>query len=355
MKYLFFDIECADGGKGTICSFGYIITDENFKILRREDIIINPQGRFNLTGRAGRPDIILAYPMETFKRAPTFDHFYSKIKMLLENEDYTVVGHSVGDDVTYLNKACARYSLEPLSFRFFDTQRMYRAIKGEKNSISLERAFENLTGDEKFRAHQSVEDARATMFVLKALLEQTGMGFLEYAASTDQCTGKTEGGEWTWDYLTPMSEQLHSVVQPNGKNNTIRHGKRNHTFFMRYIESGKPLGEKSDKLAGKKVSVSMNYESRHFKEMLLLVGMIKAAGGEYTVKSSDADVFATYNVTNENGEPRFCTRLQYAKEAIASGRQIEIVTLDELLSLLGTSTDELESTALPDMKNMFLA
>ena len=39
MKYLFFDIECADGGKATICSFGYVITDENFKILRREDKI----------------------------------------------------------------------------------------------------------------------------------------------------------------------------------------------------------------------------------------------------------------------------------------------------------------------------
>ena len=31
MKYLFFDIECADGGKATICSFGYVIADETGK------------------------------------------------------------------------------------------------------------------------------------------------------------------------------------------------------------------------------------------------------------------------------------------------------------------------------------
>ena len=128
MKYLFFDIECADGGKATICSFGYVIADENFKILRREDIVINPQGRFYLTGRAGRPDVHLAYPEATFKRAPAFDKFYNKIKALVENEEYYVVGHSIGDDVTYLNKACARYKLEPLSFRYFDTQRMYREV-----------------------------------------------------------------------------------------------------------------------------------------------------------------------------------------------------------------------------------
>ena len=33
MKYLFFDIECADGGKATICSFGYVIADMDFKII----------------------------------------------------------------------------------------------------------------------------------------------------------------------------------------------------------------------------------------------------------------------------------------------------------------------------------
>ena len=29
MKYLSFDIECADGGKATICSFGYVVADES--------------------------------------------------------------------------------------------------------------------------------------------------------------------------------------------------------------------------------------------------------------------------------------------------------------------------------------
>ena len=155
MKYLFFDIECADGGKATICSFGYVIADMDFRILKKEDIVINPESNFNLTGRDGRPDVQLAYPIATFKRAPNFKHFYEKIKALVENEKYYIVGHSIYDDATYLNKACARYKLDPLNFQYFDTQRMYREIVGDKHSISLENAIVAFELNEKIRYHQS--------------------------------------------------------------------------------------------------------------------------------------------------------------------------------------------------------
>ena len=120
MKYLAFDIECADGGKATICSFGYVIADEQFRILKKEDIVINPQGAFYLTGRGNRPDVQLAYSIERFRRAPSFSHFYNHIKSLLENEKYIVIGHSVADDVAYLNKACKRYKLPALKFSYFE-------------------------------------------------------------------------------------------------------------------------------------------------------------------------------------------------------------------------------------------
>ena len=87
MKYLFFDIECADGGKATICSFGYVITDMDFNILDHDDILMNPEGRFYLTGRAGRPDVNLAYPIEHFKNAPNFKAFVNG-KLSFEPESY---------------------------------------------------------------------------------------------------------------------------------------------------------------------------------------------------------------------------------------------------------------------------
>lgn len=346
MKYLFFDIECADGGKATICSFGYVIADENFKILRREDIVINPQGRFYLTGRAGRPDVHLAYPEATFKRAPAFDKFYNKIKALVENEEYYVVGHSIGDDVTYLNKACARYKLEPFSFEYFDTQRMYRELTGDKKSISLEKALATFEIDERFRYHQSVEDARATMFLLKALLAKANASFEDYRTSTDRCTGKTKNGKSEWDYTPPMTEgrrlRERGLRGEKGDNVMLR-GRRNHTLFLRYLDFGDPIGEKSDKLAGKKVSVSMNYETEHFKEMIRLAGLVKAAGGEYVLKASSVDIFATFDCLDEDGNLRRCSRGEYVRDEIQKGRNIEVITLDGLLELLGTSREEIEA------------
>ena len=45
MKYLFFDIETitAKTINNRIVSFGYVLTDENFNEIFKEDIFINPQ------------------------------------------------------------------------------------------------------------------------------------------------------------------------------------------------------------------------------------------------------------------------------------------------------------------------
>lgn len=43
MNFLFFDIECAVcNQEKRICSFGYVLTDCNLNIIKKEDILINP-------------------------------------------------------------------------------------------------------------------------------------------------------------------------------------------------------------------------------------------------------------------------------------------------------------------------
>ena len=132
--------------------------------------------------------------------------------------------------------------------------------------------------------------------------------------------------------------------------NVMLRGRRNHTLFLRYLDYGEAIGEKSDKLKGKKVSISMNYETEHFKEMIILAGMIKAAGGEYVLKASTVDIFATFDAIDEDGNPRRCSRGEYVKAEIESGRNIEIITLNDLLKLLGTSLEELENATPIDVE-----
>ena len=354
MKYLSFDIECADGGKATICSFGYVIADEQFNVLKKEDIVMNPEGKFDLEGRAGRPDVKLAYSKERFLRAPKFPHFYTRIKALLENGEYCVIGHSVADDVAYLNKACKRYGLPALAFSYFDTQRFYREVTGERRTISLEKAILALDVACNVQYHRSDEDALATLLVLQKLVQQKGMPFTEYIATPNPCTGKTENYEWRWDVApanvrTTARRPREGGLREEKYENVMLKGRKNHTLFLRYLDHGEGICEKSDKLAGKKVSVSMNYAVNHFKEMNRLVGLIMAAGGEYVLKASTVDVFATFEQIEENGNIRRCSRGEYVKAAVASGAKIEIVTLDELLALLGTTREALESAPALDI------
>ena len=223
---------------------------------------------------------------------------------------------------------------------------MYRELTGDKKSISLEKALAAFEIDERFRYHQSVEDARATMFLLKALIAKANASFEDYRTSTDRCTGKTANGKSEWDYTPPMTEgrrlRERGLRGEKGDNVMLR-GRRNHTLFLRYLDFGKAIGEKNCKLTGKKISISMNYETEHFKEMVIIAGMIKAAGGEYVLKASTVDVFATFDAIDEDGNSRRCSRGEYVKAEIDNGRDIQIITLDELLRLLGTSLEELEN------------
>ena len=87
----------------------------------------------------------------------------------------------------------------------------------------------------------------------------------------------------------------------------------------------------------------MNYETEHFKEMIRLAGLVKAAGGEYVLKASSVDIFATFDCLDEDGNLRRCSRGEYVRDEIQKGRNIEVITLDGLLELLGTSREEIEA------------
>jgi DNA polymerase III epsilon subunit-like protein len=354
MKYLSFDIECADGGKATICSFGYVLADENFEVIEQRDILMNPEGKFDLEGRAGRPDVKLAYPRARFERAPKFPHFYAHIKKLLEAEDVLVVGHSVGDDVTYLNKACKRYRLPAFTFSYFDVQRFYCKVMDEHRRLSLENEVKGLEIGEDVTYHRSDEDALATLLVLKELVHRSGVDLEHLITEDKNFTGRTENFKSEWDIPMPKATSKRRKdaagwrLLDEGEENLILRGSKNWLLFFRYLDEHYPTPE-SNLLEGKDVCISMNYEVEHYKEMLHLIDLIRRNGGDYVLKGSKADIFATFDEMQEDGSIRRCSRGDYVKEAIENGAKIEITTLDELLALLGTTREELESAPALDV------
>ena len=344
MKYVFFDIECANGGIGSICSFGYVITDENFNVIIQRDIVINPPGKFNLTGRDGRPDIILAYPEWVFRSSPKFYHYYDEIEGILTGENQIVVGHSAANDAVFLNKSCSRYKKPFLDFKFFDTQKLYSKLNNDKKQVSLERALEVYEVEKPSLLHRSDIDAFATMKLVKEICKRQDMSLIQLVETNISCTGESKNGEVLYYGETLEGKKQKKELkrrEKEGSENVILKGRRNHILFLRMMDYAEPQGDFKKVLNGKKVCLSLNYEQTHFKEMIHIVQRIVNLGGKYVLKASESDVFATFECI-ENGEVRKCTRLEYVMESERKD-EITIITMDELLDILGTSLKELES------------
>ena len=198
MNYLFFDIECAGvfKDKAKICAFGYCRTDEQFHILEKEDLLIDPQGNFHLTDRKGEQGIVLPYKYADFKNYPTFSKRAEKIYALLQDKNTLVVGHAVQNDVKYLNFESKRFSLPSFRFSFADTQFIYmNAIGDFSRQYGLGAIAESLGVD--FTAHKAVDDAYATMRVAQALCQREGIGLTELIEKYAVTLGKIENYEIT--------------------------------------------------------------------------------------------------------------------------------------------------------------
>ena len=180
MKLVFFDIECASVHKNCakICAFGYVVCDENFGILEKEDILINPKGRFELTDRKGEKGIVLPYEYAEFKKYPVFPQIYPRIKSLLEDKESVVFGHSVLNDVKYLNLETRRFKLPSFEFRFSDSQLIYMTLINDfSHQLGLEHIAKELGVD--FVPHRAADDAYATMRVLEAMCASEKCGYSE--------------------------------------------------------------------------------------------------------------------------------------------------------------------------------
>lgn len=191
MKYLFFDIECSVVSKtqAKICAFGYCLTDEQFNIVEKEDILINPKGGFHLTDRKGTQGLVLPYEYDKFKSYPTFMEVKDKIYALLEDNDTLVAGHATMNDVKYLNLETKRFQLPSFCFSFIDTQFIYMNKIGEfQRQFGLGTIAEQL--GVQFTAHRAVDDAYATMKIAQAMCQDEGVSLPELLRKYNITAGK---------------------------------------------------------------------------------------------------------------------------------------------------------------------
>ena len=178
MKYLFFDIECSNcfQGIGKMCEFGYVLTDENFKIIRKDDIPMSPGkgrgNRFHLRGRKDQRDLELAYDEELYFSQKEFPSFYDRIKLLIEDKDTICFAYSMENDIFHLYHSCKRYKLEPFNYTCYDVQRFVAAYLEKKGQMSLLNACKTIVGPHsvvKLQEHLSRDDAEMERMIFEAI------------------------------------------------------------------------------------------------------------------------------------------------------------------------------------------
>ena len=279
MKLVFFDIECAGVHKtfAKICVFGYVVCDEKFNILEKEDILINPKGRFELTDRRGEKGLKLPYEYEEFKKHPPFKQVYGRIKELLEDEDALVFGHAVLNDVKYLNLETKRFKLPSFNFAFADSQLIYMTFKNDfSHQAGLEHIAQDLGVD--FTPHRAVDDAYATMRIVEAICKAKNCQAEELLKELKFSLGKIE------NYSIRAPQSSRQWAYKNEQKSAKEARSRARIKFHNTVYSKRP--KKGAKLNGEQVIFARCIED-DLEISLPLINKLYEAGGRYAQKVDD--------------------------------------------------------------------
>ena len=287
MKLVFFDIECANcfQGKGKICSFGYVITDENFNILEKNDIIINPNSKFNLG-----PDLKLAYSVQDFKKSSLFPVYYDEIETILTDDDCFVFGFSVNNDARYVRDECIRYNLPSINYTFYDVQKMYMLFLKTKNQPSLIGLCNSYNIKASQSIHKSDEDAYMTMLLLKNFVAVSEKNIIDIINEYPGCIGISQDNEVKWKEAEQQS------TKGKKKNQTVNYFKKKYVFSYYNSINYK----KSVKLSEKKIFISNEYFGLNLLSLKRLVYNIKVNGGILSKKESESDIIISEKPDNYN-------------------------------------------------------
>jgi hypothetical protein len=354
MKYLFYDLEYATskGGNIKICEFGYVVTNEKFDVLERDNFIIDP----NVTRQDWDWWVIknkLTRKVNEYENSPAFPHFYSNIKRLIDNADY-VIGHTLNGDAKALNIECQRYDMPSLDYDFYDVKNIFRQYSNTKKDTSVANILVALGIDGEQNEHDAETDAYNTMIELKKMLDSLGFTFEELIQICTSAKDRTE------NYVVDSIEkarikrerEFKDNLNGDGSNDIKRHGD-NRKRYLQFLDNVKPVGKGSNKFKDKKVSISINYEEHHFKQMLNLIQMITNEGGQVILKASLSDIFVKYDVYLEDGSLRTDSKLNYVNEANDNGANIEIIDFNELLDRLEITEEELDAMTLVSFDFLF--
>ena len=316
MNYLAFDIEAANGyNPASICSVGIVVADENFNILRKQNLWINPKSKYNLNGTRPNVGIDLHLDKELIERSPDFSERYDEISSLLIDKDTLVLGHAVDSDVRMLNAACKKYKLPCIEFKFICSQLLYKCFKDDKNVMGLDKIAAEL--GLQFTQHFSDEDAMMSLYTLQYLCQQTGLDVNGLLEKYNVRWGENKNFEITRPITLTGQISKKKVTQAAVEN------------IRKYISSLKKVryGRNTD-LKNRVVAVSRDIEIADECVWKPVIQKIALSGGEYTAKIGKCDLY----ISTQNTSDSSLARERYLGTRVENGEKIQVMDIHEFLN-----------------------
>lgn len=297
-----------------MCSFGYVITDENFNIIAKEDIFINPSGKFKLKGRRGQIDIELKYPEEFFRQHGKFPDYYYKIKSLLEDSNTIVIGYSTDNDVRYILTELLYYELPPINFKYYDIQEIFDLEFSFNRRISLSNASELLNLRKQDDHHDSLSDAISTMNICMHVCD-------ELKLSIEELLNKHSYEVFNDYRLTADRDEQIQVLS-------------SFKLTKYYIkQDAKPINLVNNKT----FCFARKIEEEQMVRATNLFKIVTDGGGVYCTTIMGCDIFITDDVVDEED-----ARYKFALKKRAKGG-ILIIKFSDFISEIGVTNDLLDS------------
>ena len=341
MKYLFFDLEYATSKnrKPIICEFGYVVTDENFNIIEKNNLIINPNIERDQWDKTVVDDI-LTRKVEDYEGSLKFDEYYQIISNLI-NESKCVFGFSAYGDVRAFNNNCKAYGLANIDFEFFDIQYFYQKVKSMDHILSLSNCLKDLGIEGDKKEHDAEADSFNSMLILKNTLMGLNLNIDELLKiySLDIEHNKN------FKIIMAESRRIAAKEKRKRKYNVESDEVRGieKEKFLKFIQNVKPTKKEPQVLKGKKYCISAIYQYTHRTQMYNIVQLLCNKGGELVLVPNQCNVFIYYQTLKKNGQLRKCSRLETVKKANENGQNIKIITFGKFLDLIDISEEELDA------------
>lgn len=162
-----------------MCSFGYVICDESFSILEKEDIVMDPEDKFDYYLFKKNSKINLAYSKEYYYMQSPFIEYASKIKKILTDDYDGIFGFSVKNDLKYVYQTYQRYNYETFEVKAYDVREIVKAYNKTKKGLLQTAQTLDQDNSKKLQAHSSEDDAHLTLNVLKSVCDDLEMSIDE--------------------------------------------------------------------------------------------------------------------------------------------------------------------------------